>query len=60
MKSRLVTFIAPSTDPFADEIRYHPICWRKYICPTSNDYDSLPYQNVQRMKIYQLMFIHVG
>ena len=27
----LVTFIAACTDPFADEIRYHPTCWKKYI-----------------------------
>ena len=59
MKSRLVTFIAACTDPFADEIRYHPTCWRKYIRPTSDDYNSIPYQNVQRMEIDQLMFIHV-
>ena len=44
MKSRLVTFIA---------------AWRKYIHPTSDDYNSLPYQNVQRMEIGQLMFIQV-
>ena len=60
MKSHLVTLVAPSTDPFADEIRYHPIFWRKYICFASDDYDSFPYQNMQRMEIYQLMFIHVG
>ena len=59
MKSSLVTFIAACTDPFADEIRYHPTCWRKYIHPTSDDYNSIPYQNVQRMEIDQLMFIHV-
>ena len=44
MKSRLVTFIA---------------AWRKYIRPTSDDYNSLPYQNVQRMEIGQLMFNQV-
>ena len=59
MKSRLVTFIAACTDPFADEIRYHPTCWRKYIRSTSDDYNSIPYQNVQRLEIDQLMFIHV-
>ena len=31
MRSRLVTFIYTSNDPFATEIRYHPNCWRKYI-----------------------------
>ena len=57
-KSRLVTFIAACTDPFADEIRYHATYWRKYIRPTSDDHNSIPYQNVQRMEIDQL-FIHV-
>ena len=59
MKYRLVTFIAACTDPFADEIRYHPTCWRKYIRSTSDDYNSIPYQNVQRLEIDQLIFIHV-
>ena len=44
MKSHLVAFIA---------------AWRKYIRPTSDDYNSIPYQNVQRMEIGQLMFIQV-
>ena len=34
MKLRLVTFIAAWTDSFADEIRYHPTCRKKYIRPT--------------------------
>ena len=59
MKSCIVTYIAACTNPSADEIRYHPTCWRKYIHPTSDDYNSSPYQNVQRMEIDQLMFIHV-
>ena len=59
MKSRLVTLVAACTDPFADEIRYHPTFWRPYIRPTSDDYNSIPYQNVQRMEIDQVMFIHV-
>ena len=33
--------------------------WRKYIRSTSDDYNSIPYQNVQRLEIDQLMFIHV-
>ena len=59
LKSRLVTFIAACTDPFTNEIKYHPTCWRKYIRPTSYDYNNIPYQNVQRIETDQLMLIHV-
>ena len=31
LKTRLQTPITGCTNPFAAEIRYHPVCWRKYI-----------------------------
>ena len=53
-KTRLQNLITGCTDPFAVEIRYHPVCWRNYISNTKDEVEDLPYQNVQVKEVKQL------
>ena len=58
-KTRLQNLITGCTDPFAVEIRYHPVCWRKYISNTKDEVEDLPYQNLQVKEVKQLFFNHI-
>ena len=59
LKTRWQNLITGSTDLFVAEIRYHPACWRKYISNTKDEFEDLPYQNVQVQEVKQFFFNHV-
>ena len=56
LRSRILSFIDSWHDPYAAEIRYHPMCWKKYITYKERD---IPLQKVRQSGVRILMLKHV-
>ena len=56
LRSRILSFIDSWHDPYAAEIQYHPMCWKKYITYKKRD---IPLQKVRQTEVRILMLKHV-
>ena len=54
LRSRILSFIDSCHGPYAAEIRYHPMCWKKYIT-----YKERPIQKVRQTEVRILMLKQV-
>lgn len=60
MRSRILTLIKATNDPFATEIRYHRACWRNYVTKLDDniDEDCLHLENVRLSEVKEMCFQH--
>jgi len=61
MRTRMLTFIAATSDPFATEVRYHVSCWKKNIRKVymNDDENDEEMHGVTTQEVKQQFFNHV-